>query len=417
MTEFWIFGAQLLAVALLFVMWPLWRGMAKSNQVARDAANLEIFRDQVAEMDADLANGLLTPELYEQGKRELESRLLDEVKPDGLGGVQPRNPLKALAVVLAIVIPLASVGLYWKLGNQNALLPQEQQISAQSFGMATTEAGLKELQDKLDKDPQNPNILVTLARSLAEMGRYGEAAQAYDKLVQLVPNEPEVWAEYADTAVMANNQSYMGKPTELLEHALALDPHNKKALALSGVAAMERGDYPAAVNYFESLQKLLPPDSQDAKTIETLIEQAHAFLAQSHGGKKQKRMAQAPAQDMSAAPGKESISGTVMLGDALKARAAPDDTVFIIARAAEGPPMPLAVIRKQVRDLPVQFTLDDSMAMAPQMKLSGFDRVVVVARVSKSGDAKAQPGDLQGASTVVKPGSTALKIRIDSVVK
>jgi cytochrome c-type biogenesis protein CcmH len=416
MSEFWIYCALLLTVALVFVIWPLWRGMAKNNQVARDAANLEIFRDQVAEMDADLANGLLTPELYEQGKRELEARLLDEVKPEGNGGAQTRNPLKILAIVLAVLIPVASVGLYWKLGNQNVFLPQDH-VSADSFGGALSEDGIKALEEKLAKNPNSPDDWVMLARTYVQKERWNEAAKAYEKLTELVPNEPQVWAEYADVIAMVHGQSLIGPPTDLLDKALALDPNNQLALSLSGSAAMERGDYPAAVRYWETLLKQLPPGSQDAQVIASGLEQARNFLTQSKGGKQQKRAAQATEQNMAAAPGKERISGTVTLGDAIKTKASPDDTVFILARAAEGPPMPLAVIRKQVKDLPMQFTLDDSMAIAPQMKLSGFDKVVVIARVSKSGDAKAQPGDLQGMSTAVKPGTTALKISIDSVVK
>ncbi len=171
------------------------------------------------------------------------------------------------------------------------------------------------------------------------------------------------------------------------------------------------------MTHWENLLKQLPPDSPDAQMIEGGLEQARNFLGQSKGGRK---MAQAPAmmqKSQQAAAGKESISGTVVLGDAIKAKAAPDDTVFILARAAEGPPMPLAVLRKQVKDLPAQFTLDDSMAMAPQMKLSAFDKVVIIARVSKSGDAKGQPGDLQGMSKVLKPGTSGLNISIDSVLK
>jgi len=418
MIEFWIICALLLAVALAFVMWPLWRGMAKNNQVARDAANLEIFRDQVAEMDADLANGLLTPELYEQGKRELEARLLDEVKPGGVGGaVLPRNPLRVLAAVLAVLIPLASVGIYWKLGNQNVFLPQEQRVSADGTGLVLSEAGLKDLEDKVAKNPNMPDDWVLLARSYAQLERWTDSAKAYEKLTELVPNEPQVWAEYADVMAMVHGKSLIGPPTDLLDKALALDPNNLLALSLSGSAAMERGDYAAAVRHWEALLKQLPPDSQDAQVIAGGIEQARDFLARSQGGKK-KRTAQTSALEQNTpAAGGERISGTVTLGDAIKAKAAPDDTVFIIARAAEGPPMPLAVVRKLVRDLPLQFTLDDSMAMAPQMKLSEFDKVVVVARISKSGDAKAQPGDLQGMSAVVKPGTTALNIHIDSVIK
>ncbi len=416
MTEFWIFSAQLLAVALLFVVLPLWRGSARNNDVVRDAANLEIFRDQVAEMDADLANGLLTPELYEQGKRELQARLLDEVKsPAGKGETQPRNPLKILAVVLAVLIPIASLGMYWKLGNQKAFLTPEQLATATDFKMAQTDAELKELQDKVEQEPENPNGWVTLARSLVMMGRYSEAIPAYDKLLQLVPEEAGVWAEYADVAAVVNNRSFKGKPTELLERALSIDPNNDTALELSGMAAMERQDYPSAIRNFQSLLQQLPEKNSDrAKAIADVLAQARILLSREKGGKE--KLAQLSQDQPAATSGKERISGTVTLSDAVKAQAAPDDTVFILARAAEGPPMPLAVIRKQVKDLPLQFTLDDSMAMSPQLKLSGFNKVVVIARVSKSGNAKGQPGDLQGMSKVLKPGSTGLKISIDSVL-
>jgi cytochrome c-type biogenesis protein CcmH len=421
MTEFWIIGALLLAVALAFVLWPLLRGIARADQVASDAANLEVFRDQVAEMDADLANGLLTPELYEQGKRELEARLLDEVKsPEGSKAeARARNTFKVLAAALAVLIPVASVGLYWKLGNQNALLPQEQHVGADGAVPMLSANGIKELEDELAKNPNNPEGWRLLAVSNTQLEHWADAAKAYKKLTELVPNDAQLWADYADVVAMVHGQSMAGPPTALLEKALALDPNNFKALAMAGSAAMERGDYPAAVQYWESLLRQLPPDSPDAKMIEGALQQARDFLAQSKGGKMRKRSAQAPAapQDMAPAAGKERISGTVTLGDAIKAQASPDDTVFIIARDANGSPMPLAVVRTKVKELPFKFSLDDSMAMNPQMKLSGAGKVVVVARVSKTGDAKAQPGDLQGASASVAPGATAVKIRIDSVVK
>lgn len=420
MTEFWIICALLLAVALLFVVWPLWRSTVKNNEVVRDAANLEIFRDQVAEMDADLANGLLTPELYEQGKRELQMRLVEEVKsPHGSGTVPVRNPLKALAVVLAVLIPLASVGLYWKLGNLDVFLPQDKHAAAEGFGTVLSDTALKELEDKLAKKPDNPEGWLLLARSYVELERYGDAAKAYDKLTKLVPNEAQLWADYADALAMTQGQSLRGEPTVLLNKALEADANNPKTLALAGSAAMERGDYPAAIKYWENLLQQMPnKNSEDAKMVASGVQQARDFLAQVKGGKMPMR-AQAPAaaQSKPLAPGKERISGMVTLSDAIKGKADPDDTLFVLARAADGPPMPLAVVRRQVKDLPFQFTLDDSIAMSPQMKLSGFDKVVVIARVSKSGNAMPQPGDLQGMSAVLKPGVAGLKISIDSVVK
>jgi cytochrome c-type biogenesis protein CcmH len=406
MTEFWIIGAAMLVAALLFVVLPLWRGAVKSNTVVRDAANLEIFRDQVAEMDQDLANGLLTPELYEQGKRELQARMVDEVKAPGAGVAAVRNPLKVLAVVLMVLIPAASVGMYWKLGNRDAL-------SGDSAAALLSGEALGNLQQRLDAKPENPRGWLQAARSYYALGQYDQAAKAYDKLTQLVPNEAMLWTEYADSVAMTQGQSLRGTPTDLLNKALSLDPNFPNALALAGTAAMERGDYPAAVKYWQALYDQLPDkNSDEAKAIAGGLAQAKDFAAQVKRGK----MPGSGSGAQAAAPGKERITGTVTLGAAVKAQASPADVVYVLARAENGPPMPLAVVRTQVKDLPLRFSLDDSNAVT-RAKLSDFDRVVVVARVSKSGDPMPQPGDLQGTSATVKPGATGVKISINTVVK
>lgn len=418
MTLFWIICALLLAVALLFVVLPLWRGKGKGNQVQRDAANLEIFRDQIAEMDADLRNGLLTPELYEQGKDELQARLLEEVKaPEGSGNLALGNPHKVMAIGLAILLSISAVGLYWKTGNRDALLPQAEGNRADGFGTVRSETALKELQDKLAKNPKDADSLLVLARSYAELERYADSAKAYDKLTQLVPNEAQLWAEFADALAMASGQTLAGHPALLLDKALKLDPNNLKALALSGSAAMGRGDYPAAIRYWEGVLKQVPKGSEDAKMIASGIQQARDFMAQSKSGKPVAAQPAPVVEKKPAAPGSERITGTVTLSAALAGKARPNDMLFVLARAAEGPKAPLAVVRVQVKDLPLQFTLDDSMAMSPQAKLSNFDKVVVIARISRSGDAIPQPGDLQGVSAVLKPGSSGVKLSIDSVVK
>ncbi len=419
MTLFWIICALLLAVALLFVVLPLWRSTGKGNQVQRDAVNLEIFRDQIAEMDADLRNGLLTPEMHEQGKRELQSRLLQEVNPpDGKGGLPLHNPDKVMAIGLAMLLSLAAVGLYWKTGNPEAVLPQVGGYRAEGYGTVNSEAALKQLKDKLAKNPQDADSLLLLARSYAELERYADSAKAYDKLTQLEPNEAELWAEFADALAMASGQSLAGHPTLLLDKALKLDPKNPKALALSGSAAMGRGDFPAAIRYWESVLKMVPKDSEDAKMISGGIQQARNLIAQGKGGKPMVAQRTPMAEEKKPlAAGSERITGTVTLSAALAGKARPNDTLFVLARAVKGPKVPLAVVRVQVKDLPLQFTLDDSMAMSPQMKLSSFDEVVVIARVSRSGDALAQPGDFQGTSAAIKPGSSGVKLNIENVIK
>ncbi len=422
MTTFWIICTLLLAVAVMFVVLPLWRSKVKDNHVLRDAANLEIFRDQIAEMDADLRNGLLTPELYEQGKRELQARLLEEVKTtDSAAGALVSNPHKAMAIVLAVLLPLAAVGLYWKLGNLNAFLPQVGHAATGGMGTVHSEAALKELEGKVAKNPQDADSLGTLARTYVEQERYVDAAKTYSKLSQLIQNDAQLWADFADALAMANGQSLAGHPTLLLNKALELDPNNIKALALSGSAAMERGEFPVAIQYWEHLLKLMPGDTEDAKMIANGIQQARDAMAQAKGGKTmlgQSMTGQsAGAEKKPVTAGQERITGTVTLSDAMKAHASPNDLLFVLARATDGPPMPLAVIRKQVKDLPLQFMLDDSMAMSPQMKLSSFDKVVLIARIAKSGDPMPHPGDLQGMSAILKPGSSGVKLSIDSMVK
>lgn len=414
MTLFWIICAALLIIAILFVAIPLWRGTSKNNSVVRDAANLEILRDQIAEMDADLKNGLLTPELHEQGKRELQARLLEEVGDTAGATSNQPHPLKITAVALAVLLPLASVGLYLKIGNPHAF---QAQTAHGMGGMARTETGLKELEDRVAQNPDDPNALVMLARSYVEMERYVDAVKAYEKLVKIIPNEAVLWADYADAMAMTH-QSLIGPATKLLDQALALNPDEPKALALSGTAAMERGDYPVAVRYWEKLLKQIPPGSPDAKMVEDGISEARKMAGMAKSGKTAPMLEQInePAGKAQAA-GKERITGTVMLSDAIKSQADPNDTLFVLARAAQGPKMPLAILRKQVKDLPLSFSLDDSMAMSPEMKMSNFDQVVVVARVSKSGNAMPQPGDLQGMSRPLGLGSSGIKVYIDQPVR
>jgi cytochrome c-type biogenesis protein CcmH len=422
MTLFWIICAVLLIVALPFVVLPLWRNTGSNNpgndsEIQRDAANLEILRDQSAELEADLRDDLLTQDAYEQGQRELQARLLEEVKISERPTRPPRRSAKALAIVLAILLPSFSVPLYLTLGNTKALLPQQDTVMAGDFGVIRSEAKLQELEKKLEQQPENPDGWVVLARSYSELQRFPDAVRAYGQLVKLVPDEAQIWANYADVYAMTNNQSLLGEPTKFLSRALELDGNNTMTLALSGSAAMERGDYAAAITHWTKLADLLPPENSELQMIRDGIQQARQFLAMQKGGKG--KLAKLPADKApeKAAASPATISGKVILSPTLAGKAAPADTVFIFARDAQGQKTLIAALRKQVKDLPLQFTFDDSMAMQPQAKLSGFDQVVVMARISRSGNPIAQPGDLQGSTGIVKQGTKGLNIVIDSIVQ
>ncbi|HEU0220205.1 MAG TPA: c-type cytochrome biogenesis protein CcmI [Gallionella sp.] len=290
MTLFWIACAVLLMVALPFVVWPLWRSTGgnnagNDNEVQRDAANLEILRDQLAELEADLRDGMLTQDAYEQGKRELQARLLEEVNIAEQPARPPRHPAKILAIVLAILLPSLSVPLYLAIGNTKALLPQQDTGMAGDFGVIRSEAKLQELEKNLAQQPGNPDGWVVLARSYGELQRYSDAVRAYGQLVKLVPDEAQIWANYADVYAMTNNQSLQGEPTRFLNRALELDGNNTMALALSGSAAMERGDYAVAIAHWTKLVDLLPPDTPDLQMIRDGIQQAREFLALQKSGK------------------------------------------------------------------------------------------------------------------------------------
>ncbi|MFZ2301083.1 MAG: c-type cytochrome biogenesis protein CcmI [Gallionella sp.] len=422
MTLFWITCAVLLIVALPFVVLPLWRSVGgdkagAEKEIQRDAANLEILRDQLAELEADLREGMLTQDAYEQGKRELQARLLEEARGSGQTAALPRRPAKMLAILLAILLPLCSVPLYLAIGNTKALLPQPVTPTGGDFGTIRSEAQLQELEKKLAKEPQNPNGWMVLARSYAEMERFQDAVRAYAELVKLVPGEAHIWASYADVYAMSHNQSLVGEPTLFLAKALELDGNNPMALALSGSAAMERADYAAAITHWTKLVNLMPQDNPELQMIRNGIQQARNFLALQKGGKE--KLAKLPTDkgSMKTTDNQaQTIFGKVSLSPVLTDKVSPTDTVFIFVRNAEGSKTVVAALRKEVKDLPSQFIFDDSMVIQPKVKLSGLDKIEVVARISKTGDPTGKPGDLQGSTGVIKPDK-GLNITIDTVIK
>jgi len=329
--------------------------------------------------------------------------------------------------MIAVLLPASAVGLYLKLGSPAAIAPAAQPVVAaasaaaqksphgMSFDQIRTSA--KELAARLESNPGDGEGWATLARSYNVLGRFAEAAAAYEKAVSLLPVEAQLLADYADALAMSQGQKLDGRPLEIIRQALKIDPANLKALGLAGTAAFERKDYRGAAGYWEKVVQAAPADSEFARSIDSSLEEARALA----GGSQP--VAALPAimppvnpVSMGADPGAATLSGTVSLAPQLAAKVKPDDTVFIFARAESGSRMPLAILNKSYRDLPMTFTLDDSSAMAPGMKLSSAGAVMVVARISRSGNASAQSGDLEGVIGPVKPGSRDIQLKIDKVL-
>ena len=408
MAVFLLSAGLLLVVVLALLLRPLLSGRALVG-VSRDAANTVLYTEQMRELEADLRSGAIGARDFESATSELKARLLadtgDAEAPRSIRGG------RAAAIAVGTAIPLLAIGIYLAIGSPQALGPAPAADPAHALSSEQIERMVERLAERLKSDPGNAEGWVLLGRSYGAFGRFKESADAYARAAALRPDDAQLLADYADALGMALGRKLEGEPAKLIARALEIDPRNLKALALAGTGAYERKDYKGAAAYWERMLPLVEPDSDDARSIRANVEEALS-LAQGRVAEKRPEPTQPAAPAPSAA-----LRGDVRLSPELAAKAAPGDTVFIFARAAQGPQMPLAVLRKQVRDLPVAFALDDSMAMSPAMMLSGFAEVVVGARVSKSGDVAAKPGDLQGQSTPVASNANGVTVVIDSVVR
>lgn len=432
MTLFWFLVAVLIAVAwvlllpaLLPGLFPgLLSGLWGRGQLAGAGAgtgperqtNLSILRDQLVQLDEEFAAGSITAAQHVQVRQDIERRVLEEE-----GGAGERQPVvhrsHYAAIWVGLTLPVLALGLYGLLGNPQAIktLQTANELAANAPGeavsLAQIEAMVTQMAQRLENPPlgqaPDPAAWEMLARSYAALQRFPEADKAYRRASQLAPNNAQLLADHADVLSMLQGQRAAGEPNRLIERALQLDPKNLKALALAGSAAFERQDFASATTYWTQARQLAPPGSEFASGLErSLVE------AQTAAGSP---VVAPPAPGPLPAGGNQ-LSGVVTLSPQLLSRLKPDDTVFIFARAAQGPRMPLAILRRKASELPIRFTLDDSTAMAPELSLSRFAQVVVGARISRSGNAAPQSGDLTGQVGPVSNTSAALLVSIDSVL-
>lgn len=411
-----VFGAAviiLIVVALLVLVWPVLRMGKRSATATRSEVNLSVYRDQLRELDAELASGMLDETQYRSAKNDLEGRMLEDA-----GTTEAATRLTAgnrgLIIAVAIAVPILAVALYFVLGTPSGLEPNQAAApqtegAEHSVTQEQIEAMVGKLAQKLESRPSDIEGWVMLARSYTALKRYADASKAYEHVVKISPKDVRLLVDYADVLAMSN-KTLQGEPEKIILKALKEDPNNIKGLMLAGSAAYERKDYRLAVKWWEKILGLVPPGSPDSASVVANVNEARGLAGLPLLGQ---------ASSAEARPGVVggTVSGTASLDPALKGRVAATDAVFIFARAAEGPRMPLAVIRKTVQDLPLQFTLDDSMAVMPSMKLTSVDKVIVGARISKSGNASPSPGDLEGLSQPVKIGAKGVAISINSEVK
>ena len=408
MTAFILASALLVLVILAILILPLWRAPRASSAIDRRQANLDIFRDQLSELERDRSTGSLVEADFEQAKSELQRRLLEEVQLEAVA--QQGSGGRKTALALLIVIPLAATLGYVMLGKPEALEPQQTQaqVSPQQI-----EAMLVKLAEKLKANPDDSKGWVMLARSYKMLGRFAESAEAYSHGGALLDAEPVLLADYAEVLAQTQGGSLEGKPGQLIARALKIDPDEPQALFLAGAAASERKDFSAVAEYWGRLLPQLEPGSEEAQTLAAAVTKAREIAAQMNEKTGAKAGSGQPAKE--AAARKEAISGEVTISGKIASQAKPDDLLFVFARAEEGSRMPLAVMRTRVADLPLTFRFDDSMALPGGKKISEFTTVSLEARIAKAGKAQSSSGDLFGSIKGVKPGSKNNKLVIDQV--
>jgi cytochrome c-type biogenesis protein CcmH len=356
--------------------------------------------------------------------RALDRRLLEETGPAEVftpAGVWPVNN-RAVVVALAVIVPTVSGLLYWQLGSHQAIiLPGISSPTAQGGldrTLQTSEelhALSERLKERLDQNPEDGVGWALLARSYVEVGRHADAVPLYERAMKLIPEDPQMLADYADALGMLNGRKLAGRPEQLIQRALKIDPNHIKALMLAGTMAFDRKEFGMAVQYWERAGANLPAGA--GGEVRQALLSGIAEAKELAGGNPAMAKSLGEAASSTGSGGQSAaISGTVTLAPSLAGNVAPTDTLFVFAREMSGPSMPVAIVRATKKDLPFTFRLDDSTSPMPSRKLSAVGTVVIMARLSKSGQALPQSGDLEGTSEPVKPGASQLAVVIDREV-
>lgn len=393
MTSFLIAAFLLLVLVLVLLLRPFIYSR-KDEGTSRRQMNAAIYRDELEKLEAERIAGTINIQEYEMSHAEMRQRLFQDTTEEDDRATMG-SPAKTM-IGICIFIILISVGLYIFLGDGVRVA---QQASQKPVSQEAVQKMVTEFAAKMEKDPDNLKGWAMLARSYRILGQTQDAAKAYGRAGVYLDSDPELLAEYADTLATIANGNFSGKPLQLINQALKIDPNNFLALWLSGTASYTSGNYKAAVQTWEKLAKQLPPNTDEARAIQGSIAEART-----KGG------LSAPAVAVS---GKD-IGGVVELSVELKSKVKPGDVLMIIARQP-GERMPVAVLRESAGEFPVRFVLNDALAMNPNQPLSKLSEVSLEVRISKTGMAKPEAGDLLSSPQTVKVGTNQVHLIVNQV--
>ncbi len=372
MIDFWLAAGLLALVAMAFLLIPLLRGRRAQAEEDRTALNVALYQERLAELDAQHAAGTLDDAQLQAGRAEAARELLADTEGEG----ERRSRLgRAAPLLAAVLLPLLGLGLYLHWGASEKL--------ALSRELAEPPHSMAEMTERLEKavqaQPDSAEGWYFLGRTYMTQERFEDAAKAFERAANLSGRQSEVLGQWAQALYFANGKKMAGTAQALADEALKQNPEEVTTLGLMGIAAFEDQRYADAVDYWQRLVAALPADDPSRAAIQSGIERARQHLAE-----RGEKLPEAPA---AAATAGVTLKVRVDLSDAVKGQVRPDDSVFVFARAVNGPPMPLAVKRLKVADLPDEVSLSDADAMMPQLKLSAFPKVELVARVSRAGNA------------------------------
>lgn len=426
---FWAAAAGLSALALMPLLSTLWRapGLHRTQGGA-----IDILRQQMAGIERDLASGRLQVLQAERLREEVGRRMLQE---QGIRTAWQSGPMRPLALALAVAVPLVAAMMYATRGNPQALEQATRLPMAAGATATQVEAlvdqmivSLRERDRRGASEASDAGAWGMIAYNLASLQRFAEADQALERALQLQPGNALLMAERADILGLLRGGSLEGEPMRLIERALAIDPAQPKALALAGSAARSRGELAAAIAWWERAIAALPAGSEFAQALGRDLAVARQAQSAGAGSGRSATAANAPSLDaqLSTTPSPNtppstrgarlSVQGRITVAPELIARLRPEDTVFIVARVAGGPRLPVAVLRLKAGDLPASFTLDERSTMAAATALPPQAGLVLTARLSHTGEPTARSGDLQSRPVNAAAVTQGVQLRIDQVV-
>lgn len=395
-TSFLIPAFLLLVLVLALLLRPFIFS-SKSKSTSRRQMNATIYREELDKLEAEHTAGLITSADYEIAHAEMRQRLFqDTIEEDDQ---EVAGSVKKTAIGLCIFIILVSSALYFSLGD---VIRIAQTNTEKPISQEGVEKMVAEFAVKMEKDPSNLKGWAMLARSYRILGRNEDAAKAYARAGNFIDSDPQLLADYADVLATNANGSFIGKPLQLINQALKLDPNNLMALWLSGTASYNSNNYKAAVQAWERLAKQIPPDTDEARAIQGSIAEARA-----KGG------LVAPAQAPVVSSGKE-ISGKIEISAELQSKIKPGDIVMVIARKP-GERMPVAVLKVSASNFPMSFALNDALAMNPSAPLSQLTEASIEVRISKTGMAKPEAGDLISSAQIIPVGAKNIRLLVDQI--